>query len=686
MSGITLVTNIAREALFAQQKGVDVTAHNIANVNTPGYSRQKLILEASDVTPLLRLKLGYGVNADSVQQLTDQFVTRSLFNRTSTLSFYETQSITLDYLQGIFNEATENGLNKVMADFWNSWQDLVNNPGGMPERTALLQNASNLCQKFQITRNSLFQSQQEMNTNLAGAIAEINKLTEQIAQTNDRIVESEAVGTTANDLRDQRNNLVQELSQYFDLTYLETEAGAYTVLTKSGIALVDGDQCWTLSQEGDNIYWNNIETDVSSRLTGGKVGAWLDLRDDILPQYMANLDELAGTIIHEVNALHYIDGYTLDGDGHKYFFNHLNTVGEVSNGTWTGTSVATSGGDYTGRLNKSYTFTVPADGTVGGAADVTVNWAESATGRTGTITIPAGYTPGTAIHVDGINDVVESSGWTGTAQASSSGNYTGTNDQYTFTVQSINGAGSGTGTVGTDEIVVYWETLDGSRSGTLTLADAVPGPAYVAGTAVGVEKGLQIAFASGTLGVGEQFTVETEEGLDVSFSAGTIEQDDTFSISCADYAGASQNITLSADVDGLPRNIASSTSSTASETGNNTNALAIQALQDRALEIRKWSYQERGGTQISQDQSQTLDDYYNILVGDIGVLANQAAQNQNFHQAMINQLNEQRDSVSGVSLDEEMINMMKYQYAFQAASKLITTADEMFQTILEMRA
>jgi flagellar hook-associated protein 1 len=674
MSGISFIMNLARGALLAQQKGIDVTSHNIANVNTVGYTRQELILNSSDTTTTDRVKLGYGVIADSVKQDFDQYTTRNLYQRTSTLSEYEAENTVLDSVEGLFNESNGNGLNQVLSDFWNAWQDLANNPGGMAERTALLQRTNNLCQKFQITSTNLTQTREDMNTNLGVAVTEVNNLCEQIAKTNERIVEAEASGTTANDLRDQRNNLIESLSQYMDVTYLESETGSYTVMTKSGIALVENKDYWTLSQDGDSIYWNGIETDISGRITGGKMGAWLDLRDNTLPQFIANLDELAGNLIHEVNAAHYIDGYTMDGSTHNYFFDHLNTVGDVAYGTWGGTSTATSGGDYTGRLEKEYTFTAPT-GTVG-TGDLTVTWTEAATGRSGTISIPNGYTPGTAIHVDGVNAVVEDSGWTGTSAATSSGNYTGTNDQYTFTVQST----TGTGIVGTDTIVVHWENADGSSSGNLTLNGT-----YSAGTAVTVEKGLQLSFAAGTLVVGDQCAVETEQGPDVSFSAGTLVSGNTFSFSCADYADAAGSIALSSNVNGNPRNIAASTSSDPTETGNNENALAIQALQDASLTIQKWTYENRGSSQTAQDQTQTLSEYYNILVGDVGVQAEQAANNQNFHQTMLNQLNELRDSQSAVSIDEEMINMMKYQYAYQAASKLITTADTMFQTILDMR-
>jgi flagellar hook-associated protein 1 FlgK len=677
MSGITFVLNIAREALMAQQRGIQVTGHNIANVNTPEYTRQKLILTANAVTMDSRIKLGLGVKSDSVVQYFDRLTTKHINQRIFELSKYESKQSILEYLQGIFNEESGNGLNKTLEDFWNAWQDLADNPGGIAERTALLQKASNMGNRFQALYKGLVQSKDEMNIDLKISVNELNILAKQVASLNQRIITSEVSGTTANDLRDQRINAIEKMSKLVDTAYIESDNGSMMVLTTSGIPLVDENESWELHQNGDNIYWSNIPADISNRVSGGKIGAWMDLRDEIIPQYMADLDELAGTMIHQVNALHYIDGYTSDGVRNKYFFNHLNFVGGVKYGAWTGTSTATSGGDYTGRLKKSYTFTVP-DGTVG-TGPLDVDWIESTTGRTGSIRIPNGYVAGTPIHVDGVNSVVENSGWTGTSRATSSGNYTATTNQnYTFTVQSVNG-GAGIGTIGTDVIVIHWQNTDNSTNGNITLDGA-----YAPDTAMTVENGLEVAFAAGTLSTdaGNTFTVETEQGPDVSFSAGTLVDDDTFSIDVSDYAGAAGSIALSSDVDGLPENIAASTAP--GESGNNENALAIQGLQDATLLIRKWTYQ-RGTDSLPQDQSATMDEYYTIFVGDMGMLVEENNQNQSFNQTMIDQLNEIRDSISGVNLDEETVNLIKYQHAFTAASKLVTVCDEMLQDLLSMR-
>ena len=171
-----------------------------------------------------------------------------------------------------------------------------------------------------------------MNTNLRTAIVDLNSLSKKIADLNEQIVAAESSGTTANDLRDQRNNLIEQVSEWVGNVYLESDSGSLTVMTSDGMTLVDGNQYWELSQDGNNIYWNNIQHDVSKRLSGGKIGGWLDIRDETVPQYLANLDELAGTLINEVNTLHRA-GYTLSGDTGKYFFEDFKTAPGTPNPT-----------------------------------------------------------------------------------------------------------------------------------------------------------------------------------------------------------------------------------------------------------------------------------------------------------------------------------------------------------------
>lgn len=472
-----------REAMMAQQKAMQVTSHNIANVDTPGYTRQTLVFESNPVLSGNWLKLGLGVKAAEVVQSFDRFTTQSIQQRTSSLSEFESKKSALDLLQAIFNERSGSGLTQNLQEFWNAWQDLSNNPGGILERTILLRKATALSERFRFLYSQVIQMKNEMSANLDNGLQNLNSLTKEVAGLNERIVATEAGGTRANDLRDQRNNLIEKISQLTEINTLEMNNGSIMARTASGIVLIDGVQSFSLARAGEEIYWNETPTDIRDRLSGGKIGAWLDLRDEILPQYMANLDELAGTLIYQVNQLHF-NGYGLDGSTGKTFF-----------------------------------------------------------------------TPN-------------------------------------------------------------------------------PGDDYVTG------------------------------------------------IPAVSFSGVAGVIALSSDVEGVPQNIA--VSGAAGGPGNNENALAILGLQDLPVDIRKWTY-ERGSAPFSQVQPLTLDEYYTILVGDMGLMAQEIDQRRDFEESLINHLNEARDSISGVSLDEEMVNLIKYQHAFEAASKLIAISDEMLRNLMDIR-
>jgi flagellar hook-associated protein 1 FlgK len=150
-----------------------------------------------------------------------------------------------------------------------------------------------------------------------------------------------------------------------------------------------------------------------------------------------------------------------------------------------------------------------------------------------------------------------------------------------------------------------------------------------------------------------------------------------------DNTGAANYIQLSADVQNNPDNIAAGGQS--GSPGDNENALKILGIQtDATIQINQWTYADRGTSKSSSLQTGTLDSYYQSLVGDIGTLADQTNQNQSFSQSTLDQLNTVRDSTSGVNLDEEMGSLMKIQQAYQAGAKIVSIADDMMQSLLEI--
>jgi flagellar hook-associated protein 1 FlgK len=151
-----------------------------------------------------------------------------------------------------------------------------------------------------------------------------------------------------------------------------------------------------------------------------------------------------------------------------------------------------------------------------------------------------------------------------------------------------------------------------------------------------------------------------------------------------DYSQAAAYIKLSADVLNHPENIAAG--GTSGEPGDNENAMRILALQtDDTIQIRKWVFENRGANRSSSLQTETLDDYYRTLTGELGILIGDNTQNGAFAASMLENLDSVRESISGVNLDEEMMELMKTQRAYEAAGKLVSIADEMLRTILDLR-
>ena len=303
MSGLGAVLNIAKDALFAQQYCIDVTGHNIANVNTEGYSRQAPILGAKRPAPYAGFILGRGVKIEEIIRKSDNFIETRLQERKTDLMALNEKEVYLNVLEGIFNENSDHSLSTQFTDFWNTWHDFANNPSGFSERNILYETGSVLALGFNDRANDMLLFDREINFSIEAGIEKINQLTSQIATLNEQIIALETNGT-ANDLLDQRNTLLSQLSEYIDINSFESDVGKLTVMTKSGYTLVDRANTYQLKFNNTEIKWEASGSSwltITNTINGGKLGGWLDIRDEILPKYRADLDELARATIWEIN-------------------------------------------------------------------------------------------------------------------------------------------------------------------------------------------------------------------------------------------------------------------------------------------------------------------------------------------------------------------------------------------------
>jgi flagellar hook-associated protein 1 FlgK len=306
---------IALRGLHISQAAIEVVSHNVANVNTEGYSRQRLNLEAAMPERNTRYgPIGLGVDATSITRMHDQFITRNLTEKSSLLAKYEAQKISIDYLESIYNETDGNGINEALSEFWSSWQQVANNPEGNAERTDLLEKGITLASHINMTRIDMDSLRTDINQRVEEGVAFANTLIKEIAKINEMVVALEAGDLTqANDLRDRREEYVKQLAEYMDIQYYEDPANnTLAVLTPKGTPLVLEASAWSLSanrnEEGDiRVNWvgdNGRKVDITENIETGQLGGWIELRDEIMTEFYLQLDSFAEGLIREVNRLH----------------------------------------------------------------------------------------------------------------------------------------------------------------------------------------------------------------------------------------------------------------------------------------------------------------------------------------------------------------------------------------------
>jgi flagellar hook-associated protein 1 FlgK len=324
--------NVARTALMTQQKAIDVTANNIANVKTKGYSRQRVNMEQNKPVYYEGGTLGTGVQANRViQRIYDRFVNQQLAESESDLGRWDAQLETLQKAELMFDEVSGYGLNDALSKFWNSWQEISNNPDGYTERVTLIADTQNLTDVFNSLSADLTQVQSDSDASITAAVEKINTLNSEIAELNLRIAEVEAGSLhSANDFRDQRELKLQELSALIDVNSFEDADGYLTITTANGNTLVDRTNSWELTTHTvdgfEDVYWvsgTGTEENITEAIDNGKLKGWIEARDTIIPGYHTDLDDLAATIISAVNGIHAagtdLEGTTGTASGLDFF-------------------------------------------------------------------------------------------------------------------------------------------------------------------------------------------------------------------------------------------------------------------------------------------------------------------------------------------------------------------------------
>ena len=315
MSGISSTLSIAKTAVSIQQYGLNITGQNIANVNNPDYSIQNA--EQKNRTPALYggFLFGTGVDMYQIRQSVDQLLEQRLTNELSTQASFEEQEAYMRILEGFFNESSATSINSILTEFWNSWHDLSNNPTGSSERVAVLESGKKLASSFESAVVNMDGVSQDITFDISAAVNRVNSLTSQIATLNKEIVGKE-LGRTANDLRDQRNRLVDDLGELIDITTYEHSNGSITVNAANSFTIISGVDTNQLSMKDQGVAWESSssgKTLISDKIQGGRIGGLLTMRDEVIPKYNAEINQLSRDMIWAMNYQH------SQGVGLEYF-------------------------------------------------------------------------------------------------------------------------------------------------------------------------------------------------------------------------------------------------------------------------------------------------------------------------------------------------------------------------------
>jgi flagellar hook-associated protein 1 len=300
--------SIALGALKNSQEALDVTSNNIANLNTPGYSRQRVNVSEGPPIQYGRLQFGSGANIDNIQSIRDQVLEFRINSESGQQSSLDSYLQPMQQIQAGFNEAAGNGLQSAMSGFFNSLTQLSTNPANIPMRQNVITAAQGLSQTFNNAATNLATLRSSQDQQIPTVVQQINTLTQGIAQLNLRIGQFQSSGQNPGIIEDQRNALINKLSALINVTMVDSGNGVVSISTAMGAALVVGGQDFALTTSTNAQGMRDINaadgTNLTKAIDSGQLGGILRVRDKAIPTLQTQLDTLANGIATAVNTAH----------------------------------------------------------------------------------------------------------------------------------------------------------------------------------------------------------------------------------------------------------------------------------------------------------------------------------------------------------------------------------------------
>lgn len=647
------VLSIGKSALNAAQIGLTTTGHNIANASTPGFSRQVVVQAAAQAQNFGYGFIGQGAQVTGVMRVYNEILARQMVNLQASSSAYNTYGTQLNAIDNMLSDQTA-GLNPAMNDFFTGVQALASKPNDIPTRQTMLSNAQSLVNRLNSLDSRLNEIKQGVNNQLVSNVSLVNSYAKQIASLNNVIEQSiSTTGNIPNDLMDQRDMLVSELSKVIKTTVVQQSKGTYNVFVGNGLPLVVGEDTYNLVTTTSPTDPSRIEVAYqsankvtvlgASSLTGGSIGGLVQFRNESLDVVQNQIGQIAVALAGTFNAQH-TQGLDRNGDPGGILFNIPAPV-----------TTSSSENTGTGVLNTQ-------------------------------ITDPSLMTSSNyRVQFDGSNYTITRMG-DQTAQTFSS------------LPQTIDGLtiGQSGGTINAGDVFLIRPTANAASNLSLAIRDvnklAFGSPALNATVATGNTGNGAISalradntYASNPLTTSLNFTYNSGVPNTLTLSPSTSPVTVTYGgVSTTFPAGAPITYTSGATISvggtsfalsGSPANgdqftIAPGTSA---GSGDNRNGLLMAELQTTG-----------NVAMMGTTRKNTFTTAFSQMVSSVGNKARELKVTGEAEAKSLSLATAAMQAESGVNLDEEATNLIRYQQAYQAAGKMMQIASELFDVLLQI--
>ncbi len=628
---------IPRTGLFVNERGLNVTGHNISNVNTTGYVRQQAMIMngpyQNTYTAQGLNQLGLGADIQEIRQIRNTFLDNIYRQESTTLGYWETRQKTFEDIEAIIAEPMQSGLQDNLNAFWDSWQELSKEPDSLTVRALVRQRGESVVQQINHLGVQLDSLQNDLNSEMVVRIDEVNSITSQIADLNVMIMRNELNNDSANDYRDQRNTLVDQLSRLVNAEVNEMQDGQYDI-TLGGYFLVhkgvSKELYAGLKNAGDSFYVPKLGgTDITVPVKNGIIKGLMESRGEVggsigslangTPNTMADvvimIDAAAGLTFESAPVATYIS--ELEAKGINYTVQ--NVAFAPAGATITDTDISTALAAATGLRANSNKYVMLFTNKVADDVNAMTSYLNTSGVELSVAVTSAGTNWDTVVsNTDGYTYEVAAASMVSTDSMNSMADDISADigEEMSVIPESAN----------------ILSDLRARLNAMINILVREVNYLHSNGTTLG-----------GTAGDGGDFFSTINNGRPMEMG----------------------NIQISSDLSDL-NNIAASNTV---DSGDNTNALNIANLRNVSL--------------IEDvDGLLSLDEYYQSIVLVIGNSGAEAVNITSSQQKLVDSADSYRTSVTGVSMDEEMTNMMKYKYAYDASARTLNIIDSMMDQVV----